>query len=74
MPHITIKSFPIVISDEKRDLLITRLTDAIVSAFDCDDRVISIVHESVIRSDWHDQVYAPEIMNKANLLIKKPNY
>lgn len=74
MPHVNIKYFPVAISEEQESELVDALAGAITEAFGCDKGVISIALEPVDTDSWHEQVYLPEVVERKNLLVKKPNY
>jgi phenylpyruvate tautomerase PptA (4-oxalocrotonate tautomerase family) len=74
MPHINIKHFPVELDDRRRLELISSLTEAISNAFKCSGDVISIALEPVEKDIWNEQVYVPEIVNRAHLLCKTPEY
>lgn len=74
MPHISIKHLPAPLTDEQATALVDAVSDAVRTAFAVPDDVISIAVEAVPKDDWHETVYVPEIVNRAGLLRKKPNY
>ena len=74
MPHINIKYFPIPMSEEEQNMLVSKLTDVIGTTFGCKKEVISIALEPVDKEHWSKEVYIPEIINKKALLCKEPNY
>ncbi len=74
MPHFNIKYFPVTLTATEEARLIAALTDAVGSAFKVDESVISISLEPVEAEAWNEQVYIPEILDRANLLRKQPNY
>jgi len=74
MPHITIKHFPIELTDARAADLIDKLTKAVETAFRVDESVISIALEPVAPEAWNEQVYVPEIFNRRELLRKAPRY
>lgn len=74
MPHVNIKHFPVALSDEQQSALIAAITQAVKTAFRCDEGVISISIEPVEKEAWNERVYIPEIVNRKALLRKPPNY
>ncbi|MDJ0703530.1 MAG: AMP-binding protein, partial [Leptolyngbyaceae cyanobacterium MO_188.B28] len=74
MPHVNIKHFPVALSNEKKDKLVTDVMKAIQNAFECDESVISIALEPIEKEFWKEQVYLPEIKKRENLLCKEPGY
>lgn len=73
MPHISIKHFPVDNPDLEMQLR-DQMLELIASAFECHRDVISIALEPIEQDQWDKEVYQPEIVNKFDLLIKKPNY
>lgn len=74
MPHVNIKHFPAPLNDEQASELVTAITEAVTKAFGCDEGVVSIALEPVEPRAWQDQVYAPEIVERKELLRKTPSY
>ena len=74
MPHVNIKYFPVSLSEQQQAELVATLTQAVQRAFGCDEGVISIALEPVAKDAWQERVYVPEIVNRKNLLCKRPNY
>ncbi|MFE2508266.1 amino acid adenylation domain-containing protein [Streptomyces naganishii] len=74
MPHVNIKHFPVALSDEQHVRLVTAVTEAVSTAFSCDEGVVSIAIEPVDKERWNEQVYIPEIVNRRHILSKVPNY
>jgi phenylpyruvate tautomerase PptA (4-oxalocrotonate tautomerase family) len=74
VPHVNIKHFPAVLSEEQQSELVAAITSAVKSAFNCDEGVISIALEPVEKEVWNEEVYVPEIVNRKELLRKLPDY
>ena len=74
MPHINVRHFPKVLTDQEKAELVSNLTQAISRAFQCSEGAISIALDPVEKESWNEQVYVPEIMSRADLLVKRPNY
>ncbi len=74
MPHINIKHFPVAMSEAQQAELVAAITQAVKTAFKCDEGVISIALEPVDKEVWNERVYVPEIVNRKSLLRKTPNY
>jgi phenylpyruvate tautomerase PptA (4-oxalocrotonate tautomerase family) len=74
MPHVNIKHFPVALTEEQQAKLVAAVTDAVKSAFKCDEQVISVALEPVAKEMWHDKVYLPEIVGRKELLRKSPSY
>ena len=74
VPHINIKHFPVRLDDQRRDALVAALTAAVGDALGCAENVVSIALEPVDPADWQERVYQPEIVDRAALLCKHPDY
>lgn len=74
MPHLTIKHFPRDFTDAQREQLAAALTRVVLDHFDTYDGAVSIALEPVAKPDWGERVVAPEITERAHLLIKAPQY
>ncbi|MCK1818520.1 amino acid adenylation domain-containing protein [Streptomyces sp. XM83C] len=74
MPHVNIKHFPVALSREQQLRLVTAVTEAVSTAFGCDEGVVSIAIEPVDKERWNEQVYIPEIVNRRHILTKAPDY
>lgn len=74
MPHVNIKFFPVTLSEAQKSELVASITQAVQRAMQCDEGVISIALEPIAKEVWTQQVYTPEIVNRAHLLCKRPNY
>ena len=74
MPHVNIKHFPKPLNEEQQAQLAAAITQAVKTAFQCDEGVVSIALEPVEKEAWNERVYAPELVNRKSLLLKPPNY
>jgi 4-oxalocrotonate tautomerase len=74
VPHVHISHFPKELDQEGRDALAADLTQALVRAFGVDEGAVSVALEPVDASDWQQRVYRPQILDRADLLIKTPAY
>ncbi|MER5641332.1 tautomerase family protein [Kitasatospora sp. NPDC002227] len=74
MPHVSIKHFPVEVTEEQSARLVAAITAAVTENLGCEEGVISIALEPVDPADWQDQVYTPEITDRRHLLRKLPNY
>jgi 4-oxalocrotonate tautomerase len=54
--------------------LANALAKAVTSTLDYDEKFVSVGIEDVDVSDWAEKVYRPEILGKADLIFKKPEY
>ena len=73
MPHIIVKLYP-GRSQAQIEQLAVDITQAVVNHTGCAERSVSVAVEEVAPEKWTEDVYIPEIMEKANQLIKKPGY
>ncbi len=74
MPHVSIKHFPVSLSDQQHSELVAAVTKAMTSAFGCDEGSVSIILEPVEKELWNEKVYIPEIANQKHRLGKVPTY
>ncbi|MDH6695656.1 tautomerase family protein [Streptomyces griseoviridis] len=74
MPHITVQHFPKELDAGRRAALVAAVTEAVTAAFEVEEGAVSIALEPVAPDDWQDQVYAPRIVGRADLLVKSPAY
>jgi len=74
VPHINIKHYPVPLDDERRAALVAALTTAVSDGLGCAENVISIALEPVDPAEWQERVYQPEIVQRAALLCKRPDY
>jgi len=72
MPHVIIKIYPK--TEEEKRKLAKAITDAIVEITDNEEKGVSIIFEEVTPEDWPEKVYRPDILEKQDLLYKKPGY
>jgi 4-oxalocrotonate tautomerase len=73
MPHINIKHFPSLSKEQQAELAKT-LTQVITNIIHCDEGAVSIALEPIEKAIWNERVYIPEIINRKELLCKKPSY
>ena len=73
MPHVVVKMFPGRTQEQKEELS-EKITQAVMESIGAEERTISIAVEVLPRADWDRLVYQPEIMGKAETLLKKPGY
>jgi 4-oxalocrotonate tautomerase len=73
MPHINIKHFPSLTSEQQTELVVA-LTKIVTEIIGCDEGAISIALEPIAKDIWIETVYIPEIINRKELLCKFPNY
>jgi 4-oxalocrotonate tautomerase len=73
MPHVIIKLWPGRTAEQKTDLC-NKITEALKTAVDATDSSISIAIEEIPKEKWKELVYDTEIIEKEELLFKKPGY
>lgn len=73
MPHVIVKLYP-GRSDDKKKKLAEAIAKNIADIAVCDDSSISVAFEEVEKEEWPEQVYRPDIIEKQDLLVKKPGY
>ena len=73
MPHVIVKMHP-GRTDEQKDKLAQAIAVAVVEIAGCEDKSVSVSIEEIAPSDWAETVYRPDIMEKAETLVKKPGY
>ncbi|MFA6060552.1 MAG: tautomerase family protein [Taibaiella sp.] len=73
MPHVNIKHFPPLTKEQEHDLT-KSIAKVIMDIIKCDEGAISIAIEPIEKEFWNERVYIPEIVNRKELLSKKPNY
>lgn len=74
MPHVSIKHFPVELSEARSAELIEAVTAAVTRAFEVEEAVVSIALEPVPAQVWNETVYQPEIVQRQAFLRKTPNY
>ncbi len=74
MPHVNIKHFPKVLTNQEKTDLVAAVSSAIKISFGCEENVISIALEPIEEEDWHVKVYETEIKCRADMLCKVPSY
>lgn len=72
MPHISVKLWP-GRSEEQKKQLADQLTRAAINSIQCSEKSISVTIEEVEQENWNE-VYKKEILEKEDVLYKKPGY
>ena len=73
MPHIIVKLYPSRSEDQKRQLAI-EITKDVVTIAKCDEKSVSVSFEEIVKEDWAEKVYRPDILNNKENLYKEPGY
>lgn len=71
MPHVTVKMYA-GRSEADKARLAEALAQAVKATMGSSDASISI--EDVPAADWAEHVYRPEILDKPQLLYRRPGY
>lgn len=74
MPHVNIKHFPKDFTDEQRERLAEAVTAVVTEHFVTDAGNVSVALEPVAADEWNQTVGVPEILGRADLLIRRPAY
>ncbi|EAM2837746.1 4-oxalocrotonate tautomerase [Salmonella enterica] len=72
MPHIIVKI--VGQTEDKKKMIAKALTDTLSKSLGISDKFISLSIEDILKEDWVEDVYKPEIIGKSNNLYKKPGY
>ena len=73
MPHVIVKLWPGKSEQQKRRLA-EAITRDVAAVLNYGDESVSVAMEEVEAADWADEVYRPDIVEKADTLYKKPCY
>ncbi len=73
MPHVIVKLYP-GRSEEQKKHLADEIVNSVVSIAKCDQKSVSVAFEEIEASDWPEKVYKPDILDKNDSLIIKPEY
>jgi 4-oxalocrotonate tautomerase len=73
MPHVIVKLYPGRSEDQKTQLAEEIVKD-VVSVAKCDEKSVSVAFEEIVKEDWAEKVYRPDILNKKDNLYKEPGY
>lgn len=73
MPHVILK-IAAGKSDQEKQQLADALATAVTSTLGYDEKLVSVGIEDVEVSDWAEKVYRPDILEKADLIFKRPGY
>jgi 4-oxalocrotonate tautomerase len=73
MPHVIVKLYA-GRSEEVKQRLADEIVRDVVAVAKCDESAVSVAFEEFEPSDWPEKVYRPDILEKKQLLYKKPGY
>ena len=74
MPHVLIKHFPSELSKEDKEHIANKISNIISNGFSCPTDVVSVSMLNIEEECWNKEVYQPDIENRQDILVKKPNY
>lgn len=72
MPHIIVKI--VGQSEENKKMIAEALTDTLSKSLSISEEFISLSIEDILKEEWVEDVYKPEIIGKPDSLYKKPGY
>lgn len=73
MPHVIVKMWTGK-SERQKARLVAEVTRAVTSSLGYGEESVSVSVEEVAPGDWTEKVYRPDILDKPDLLYKKPGY
>ena len=73
MPHIIVKLWP-GRSEQQKQQLADAIANDVQKNLGASDESVSVAIEEIAAGDWAEQVYQPDIREKADTLYKKPGY
>ena len=73
MPHVIVK-LQSGRSEQQKARIAEEVTKAIMATANCAELSVSVSIEDVAPNDWLEAVYKPDIMQKPDILYKKPGY
>ena len=73
MPHIIIKLWP-GRTEEQKNCLAQEIAKDVAAIAGCEDKSVSVAFEEVAPEDWPEEVYRPDILERADTLYKRPGY
>lgn len=72
MPHIIVKI--VGQSEENKKMIAEALTESLSKSLSISEEFISLSIEDILKEEWVEDVYKPEIIGKPDNLYKKPGY
>lgn len=73
MPHVIVKLWPGK-SELQKGQLAVAITEVVTEILEYGEESVSVGIEEVPASDWADEVFRPDIQEKAETLYQKPGY
>jgi 4-oxalocrotonate tautomerase len=73
MPHIIVKLYP-GRSEAQKTQLAEKIVEDVVAIANCKEKSVSVAIEEIRPEDWAEKVYRPDILERPDLLYRKPGY
>ena len=73
MPHIIVKLYP-GRSEALKTQLAEKIVEDVVAIANCKEKSVSVAIEEIRPDDWAEKVYRPDILERPDLLYRKPGY
>ncbi len=73
MPHVIIKLWPGKTKAQKKKLA-EKINQAVMEVLEYGEESVSVGFEEIEADEWKQKVYKPDIVEKADMLFKKPGY
>jgi len=73
MPHVIVKLWPGKSERQKRELA-ERIAEDVMRLLGYGEESVSVAMQEVAAGDWAEQVYRPDILEKADAIYKEPGY
>jgi 4-oxalocrotonate tautomerase len=73
MPHVIVKLYS-GRPDQEKSKLADALTKAVMTTLRYGEESVSVGIEDVRPEDWKEKVYKPDILDKREMIYKKPGY
>ncbi len=73
MPHVIVKLYP-GRSEEQKTKLADEIVKDVIAIAKCEEKSVSVAFDEIKKEDWAEKVYKPDILNRQDILYKKPGY
>ena len=73
MPHVIVKLYP-GRSEEQKTKLADEIVKDVIAIAKCEEKSVSVAFDEIKKEDWAEKVYKPDILNRKDILYKKPGY
>jgi 4-oxalocrotonate tautomerase len=71
VPHVIVKLWPGRTEEQKKELA-NRIARDVIETLNAPETSVSVSIQEVSKEKWNDEVYKPEIIDKAETLYIKP--